>query len=270
MLSLIVLLFLGVPVGLVSGLLGIGGGVFVVPIFYSLFPNYPAHAVVATSLATIFVNNLITNYNFYKQGRIPQKKIFLPMILAISLGSLIGQQISFLFDEETLKKVFASVLLALTIQMWLTRKVKGREEEPATLKGKENIYSSGSALIAGIFGGITGLGGGVIMVPILNLLCKMRMHWVVVYSNLAIGVGTLTALLAFALTPLHNPFPNGSLLSLTQYGHINAAMVLLTVPGAFLGSRIGAKLGRKLDQKTIKLIFAGLLVLISLKIFLKL
>lgn len=270
MLTLLALILLGFPVGLVTGLLGIGGGVFIVPIFYSLFPNYPAHAVIATSLATIFFNNLITNYHFYKQGRIANKKIFIPMMLAIGLGSLVGQKISFLFNGETLKLIFASVLLLLTAQLWFTRKVHGREEEPATLKGKENLFSTLSALIAGVFGGITGLGGGVIMVPILNMLCQMRMHWVVVYSNLAIGVGTLTALIGFGFAPLQNPLPEVPFLNSLQLGHINLAMVLLIMPGAILSSGFGAKLGRKLEQRTIKLIFAGLLLLLALKIFLKL
>lgn len=262
------LLLLGFPIGLFSGLLGIGGGVFIVPTFYMLFPTLPAQAVIGTSLASIFVNNLITNYHFYKQNRIPKKEILLPMLGAIALGSFVGQKMAFLFDALTLKRIFAGTLLVLMIQMVLTRKSEGREENPPTLKNREKFYAPLSALIAGVFGGITGLGGGVIMVPILNILCQMKMTWVVVYSNLAIGVGTLTALLGFALAPLEGALADHPILAKWQFGHINLAMVLLVIPGAYLASKWGVKLGYTLPQKTIKLIFATLLLLMSLKIFL--
>lgn len=267
MLTIIALLILGFPIGLFSGLLGIGGGVFIVPTFYALFPTFSAHAVIATSLASILVNNLITNYHFYKQGRVPKKEILMPMLIAIAIGSLIGQKVAFLFDALTLKKIFALTLLALMLQMILTRKSHGREENPPRLNNKEKIYAPLSALIAGFFGGITGLGGGVIMIPVLNVLCKMRMNWVVVYSNLAIGVGTLTALFGFGLAPLSNPLPGHPIIAQYQLGHINLAMVLLVIPGAYFASRWGVKLSHNLPQKTIKLIFAALLLLMSLKIF---
>jgi len=268
MLTIFILLLLGFPIGIFSGLLGIGGGVFIVPTFYMLFPTYPAQAVIATSLTSIFIGNLITNYHFYKQKRIPEKKILIPMLVAIAIGSLIGQKTTFLFDPLTLKKIFATLLLVLMLQMLLSRKVQGRIENPATLRNKEKFYAPISALLAGFIGGITGLGGGVIMVPVLNIFCKMRMTWVVVYSNLAIGIGTLTALIAFGLKPMETSLIKHSLFTSFQLGHINFAMVFLVIPGAYLASKWGSRLSERLSQKTIKFIFSALLLLMSLKIFL--
>ncbi|RUO42958.1 sulfite exporter TauE/SafE family protein [Aliidiomarina taiwanensis] len=255
---LAILLLGGVSAGLLSGMLGIGGGVLVVPLLIYLLPimGLPADIVVptaiGTSLATIAVTTFSSAYAHYRHGNIEWGWVrwLVPVIV---LGAFLGSWLGVSLNPAILQRVFAVMLLLLALRMIWKR--QPRNKDKAIKKWK--IYSMGTGI--GLIASLIGIGGGALVVPLLHYYQLRMASAVAVASVCSVTLASLSTLLY------------ASLASHGVHEEVKGLIGFLYIP-AWLGiaatsvlfAPVGAKLATKLPVRYLQRAFAGLLIVVSI------
>ena len=259
------LIVLGLFVGIISSFLGIGGGVIIVPTFYYLFPALPPSGVIGTSLAIIFINSLVNVFNFVRAGKVPHVKIALPLAIGLALGIFIGGKLSMLLPALVIKKIFGATAIAIAAKMLLGKNPAEREFEIPSLS--KLFFLGFISTLGGVLAGVTGLGGGIIVIPLLIIVGSVPYSHLSVYSNTAMAFGTLVGVITLSLVDIsfiQSPFPD--YLMKFQVGYINWGCAIIVAVGASITSRVGVKLTQIIDAKTAKKILGMIFLLLGLKI----
>ncbi len=254
----IYLALIGTSVGFVSSFFGIGGGSIMIPLLYILFPKMPAQAIIATSLGTIFLNSGLNTYRY--KAQLPPARIVLNMIIATSIGAYLGSKLIYSIPSEVVKKIFAFILIIATIRVFRSKKV----DDNNLLKIHDfKVFQTafGGALISSL----TGLGGGILFVPMFMNIVKLPMRLISPYSNLAMTVATLMGLLPHFYKDIVYE-SELSLINRTFIGHVNPIIILSLFVGAFLFSKIGVRYNNRVEDHTKKYLLCSLLIIFSLKI----
>lgn len=264
MLTIISLAALGILVGLISSFFGVGGGVVIIPSLTFFFPEYPPTVIVACSLATICVNGIINTFHFYRSGQKPEFSVVALLGLAMVAGSLIGSRLSIGVDPDILKKSFAALLFIVTIKTILPKKAKQQQDfKGIKLSPLLIAYLAFFGLLGGLLAGFMGVGGGIIVVPMLTTLFYVPFNRVSAYSNPVMAMGTFAACVSYMLTPLNTfaplPFAN------YQVGHINFMAVSVIVVAILIIAPYGVRLTKVVSPKKSKWAFAALLLFMAIK-----
>ncbi|KXI28330.1 sulfite exporter TauE/SafE family protein [Paraglaciecola hydrolytica] len=254
-------LLMGSVVGLLAGLLGIGGGLVMVPALVYLFMHqldvslsYAMPMAIATSLSTIIFTSFSASFTQYKLGNL-NRFVLIYSGLGIAIGAIIGAQLATVIPGEWLKKLFAVLVLLIVLYMLFGKRVESKNQV-----NKVNLSSVG--LGTGILSALMGIGGGAILVPALV--------WYKVNIRQAIGCASFCGLVIALFGSLsfiqagwgHNELPQWSF----GYVYLPATAGIVTL--SMLTANYGVKLGQKLDTHILKKIFAGFLILVSLRMLL--
>ena len=114
--TIILLLVVGLAAGMLSGLVGLGGGVIIIPSLIYLL-HFSQQQAQGTSLGILLLPvGILAVINYYKQGYI-DIRVVLIISVAFILGGWVGSKIALSVSQEALKKIFGSVLLLLAIKM---------------------------------------------------------------------------------------------------------------------------------------------------------
>ncbi|MFA1562060.1 sulfite exporter TauE/SafE family protein [Aliivibrio fischeri] len=260
--SLFVLyLLLGSIVGVMAGLLGIGGGLLVVPALLWLLPQAGIdHSIVmqmalGTSLATIILTSSSSALNHLRLGNV-EVALIRSLAPGVIAGGFLGSYVAELIPSQYLPKVFGIIVLLLALQMLLALKFTATRTMPSPLK----IVASGGVI--GVVSSLAGIGGGSLTVPYLSFH-GVEMRKAIGSSSLC---GTLIALAGMIGFILHGVqvtnLPSMSL------GYVYLPALCGIGVTSILTTRIGAKLTSHLPTSTLKKIFAIFLVFIGSKMFL--
>lgn len=118
--TIISLIIIGILAGVLSGLVGVGGGVIMVPLMV-LFFGMTQHQAQGTSLAVLAVPvTAVAVYNYYQEGHINIKFALIIAIFFV-IGSIIGSKFAISLDQKTLKKIFAIILIVIAGKMLLDK-----------------------------------------------------------------------------------------------------------------------------------------------------
>lgn len=261
MLMIIGLLIVGVFTGIIAGIFGIGGGVLFTPILFFVFNSSGVeHAVVWTIGTSLFCTFTAALSSSIQQGK--QKNSYLGEGIRVGLfgaiGVYFGKRISTseFYTEELFVAIFACLLLVVSYMFFK----RGQSEKRKTANGKPVAFKEST--ITGLGGGfvaaIAGVGGGVVIVPALNLGYKINMAKAVSVSSLAILIISLSGWLQFA-------FESISMAGATNYtvGFVDFGTGLPLIIGAFAGGFIGVKSAEKLPQDKRQIMFSVLSVIVS-------
>ncbi|MBI5459568.1 sulfite exporter TauE/SafE family protein [Methanobacterium sp.] len=257
---LLILLSTGAFVGFASGLLGIGGGFIMVPVQFFLLtvmgadPDTALRVSFATSLTVILPTALSGALGHWRRGAV----MVVPAILlglAGLMGGVFGAGISSNTPAAILSFIFG--LLALFSALWmLGSRYPEIKEKPSN--SKESYLFWG--FLGGFSSGLLGIGGGVVMVPILNLLLRFPIHKAIGTSTAFIVFASIGGILTYIFTGM-----NATGLPSYSLGYVNllqfAALAGTSIPMA----RIGVKAAHRLPDKELKYVFAALLIYIALK-----
>ncbi|MCO4792095.1 MAG: sulfite exporter TauE/SafE family protein [Bacteriovoracaceae bacterium] len=265
----LILVITGLFVGVLSSFFGVGGGILIVPTLYTLFSKIPAQSVIGTSLAVIFVNSFINVFNFIKAGKKPQLKVCLLLSASMVAGVLLSSRLAIGLSDKSIKLIFAATLVPIALRTLLLKAKAGQEEWGGIGTTKDILKTIFASAFGGIISGLTGLGGGAVLVPLFITVLHMPYGWVPVYSNVAMGVGTCIGMISYMFTksPIE-PFTEGWIASM-QFGHVNFGIALCIFGGATLSSKLGVKWSQKVSPEVAKRLFASLLIIVSARIFLK-
>jgi uncharacterized membrane protein YfcA len=253
---IIAFLVLGAATGFAAGLLGIGGGMLMVPFitFLLVQKNFPeavvVHMAIATSLATIMFTSISSVRAHHKRGAVswPIVKLLAPGIL---IGSFIGPWIGKQMNSSALALFFGLFVAASATQMLLDKKPAGSRELP---KGP-GLFAAGGGI--GILSGLVGAGGGFISVPFMTW-CNVKIHNAVATSA-ALGfpiavAGTLSNIYFGMGIP---DLPAGSL------GFIYLPALVVIAITSVMTAPLGARTAHNMPVKTLKKAFALMLYVLA-------
>ncbi|MDO8904070.1 sulfite exporter TauE/SafE family protein [Hydrogenophaga sp.] len=255
------LLATGLVAGTLAGLLGVGGGIVIVPVLYHLFTllgideSVRMHVAVGTSLATIIPTSIMSSRAHRKKGSLDMaliKRLMPSVVVGVIAGSIASRYLS----GGVLTAVFATVALVVALNMAF-------KKEGFTV-GNGLPGPAGTALLGGGIGGIStlmGIGGGTLSVPILNAL-RVPMHTAVGTGAMLGMVISFPGALAFLFNGLDVP-----LRPPLSIGYVNLLGMALIVPATMLTTGFGAKLAHSIDARRLRQVFAAFLALTSLRMF---
>ena len=257
------LMVTGVASGIAAGLLGIGGGAIIVPALSTalLWLGYDSdvvqHVAVGTSLAIIIPTGFMSARAHYKRGALDVRvlKLWTPFIVA---GTFIGGLMAGLFSGDVLRIVFAvmAFVIAANIVFAFQTRLMGH------LNGSSLTHRI-SAFVVGYISSLMGIGGGSLTVPTL-VGFGATMHSAV-GTSAAVGVAiAISGTLGFAISGW-----GAEGLPPLSLGYINLVALVLVAVLAALFAPMGAALAHRLDQKTLKYVFAGFLVVVGLSMLWK-
>jgi uncharacterized membrane protein YfcA len=255
------LLLAGAVAGVLAGLLGVGGGIVIVPALYHIFgylgidDSVRMHLAVGTSLATIIPTSVRSVMAHHERGSF-DRALFNGWVPGIILGVIAGTWLANLANFSVLTLVFAIVALLVSIYMALGNPAwKLHEGLPA------NPLNSLLASIVGALSAMMGIGGGTLSVPLLSMF-GVPIHRSV---GTAAGFGLVIAVpatLGFIVGGWAKPaLPEFSL------GYVNWLGFLLIVPATVLTVPTGAKLAHSLSQKGLRRAFALFLGFTAARMF---
>ncbi|MGW8394108.1 sulfite exporter TauE/SafE family protein [Pseudoduganella sp. HUAS MS19] len=247
-----ILLLMGAGGGYAAGLLGIGGGMVLVPFITMIFtakgfpPGLVVHMAIATSLATIMFTSLSSVRAHHRHGAV-QWRIVALLAPGIVIGSWIGPWIGKQLDTSALALLFALFVAFSATQMLRNRKTSAGRELPGTA----GMFAAGGVI--GTAAGLVGAGGGFISVPFMAW-CNVRIHQAVATSA-ALGFP-----IALAGT-LSNIYFGWSAPGLPQYslGFIYLPALAVIVAASVVMAPLGARMAHKMDVAALKRAFAVVL-----------
>lgn len=252
---------IGAFAGILAGLLGVGGGIVLVPAFFYAFttlgfagPNL-MQVCLATSLATIIVTSLRSVMSHNRKGAVDWSvlKSWAPFIAA---GAVVGAVTASALKSTTLQLIFGVVGILVGLYMAF-----GRADwrlGPEMPKGARRVLM---APVVGFLSVLMGIGGGSFGVPLMTLY-NMPIHRAVAT---AAGFGVTIALpsvIGFMVLPVETPPPY-------SLGAVNLPAFFLVICMTLLTAPLGAKLAHALDPKPLKRIFAIFITLVALNMLRK-
>ncbi|GLO61799.1 UPF0721 transmembrane protein [Vibrio sp. MACH09] len=253
---LISLLLLGSFVGVMAGLLGIGGGLIVVPALLVLLPkadisaDVVMHIALATSLASIIITSGSSALNHLKLGNV-DVFVIKWLLPGVVIGGLMGSYVAELIPSENLPKVFGVIVLFLAGQMLLSVKSKKVRVMPST------IMTSISGCLIGIVSTLAGIGGGSLTVPYLNRY-GVEMRKAIGSSSVCGCVIALSGMVGF----IWNGF-GVSHLPDYSIGYVYVPALLAIVSTSIFTTKFGARLASRLPTVQLKKVFAVFLLFIA-------
>lgn len=260
---IIAYVILGAIAGLLAGLLGIGGGLVIVPVLTFMFAAQGfaqesiVHMALATSLASIIFTSISSVLAHHKRQAVIWPVVFriTPGIIA---GTLMGTYIAAWLSTNTLKIFFSVFLFYVGTQMLIGIKPKASRSIPNT----PGMFAAGS--IIGVFSSLAGIGGGTLSVPFL-VWCNTLMHQAIGTSaaiGFPIAVAGATGYILNGLKATGLPPHTLGFVHLVALGGIVCASIF-TAP-------LGAWLAHKLPVDKLKKIFACLLYVLATRMILSL
>ncbi|MCB1955817.1 MAG: sulfite exporter TauE/SafE family protein [Rhodocyclaceae bacterium] len=249
---------LGAFVGFFAGLLGVGGGAIMVPMLTTLFvaQGFPddkiVHVALGTSMAAIVITSVSSLRAHHRHGAV-RWEIVRGITPGILIGTFGATFIASHVDSKPLAIFFSCFMAYVSFQMLLNIKPKPNRELPGTLG------LSGVGLGIGGISALVAIGGGSLSVPFMTW-CNVKMQNAI-GTSAAIG---LPIAVSGTVGYLVNGWGEPGLPPLTLGYIYLPALVLVAAVSAFTAP-VGAQLAHRLPVSTLKKIFAGVLVLLCLK-----
>ncbi len=240
-------------VGTVASMLGIGGGTLNTPLLVILF-TIPANEASTASLFAAIFASVSSTVSYYRVQPSPIIRSVGIMVAVVTVpGSIIGAWLKTLFEDMTLRYIFAVLLFPLALKMMFAKKRPGVKSDFASeLKSFSFIgvslrrkgYVLFGSFIAGVAAGLLGLGGGAIVVPVLTMAVGLPMH-----------AAVATSMFAMIFTTIAGTATNFLL------GQMDLSYAIALSIGMLVGAQIGSPLACRVDAVRLKQGFGVLLIL---------
>jgi uncharacterized membrane protein YfcA len=258
----IILPIFGFLIGIAAALAGVGGGVFIVPLLTILY-GVDIKLAVGTSLTTIIFTAIASTLNYAKQKRIYYKTGLIVAIATVP-GSYLGANILKLLAPDWVSIIFGLFLIFVAARMIIgsnhsEHKAKEKTSQQSAVRsdtelirsGKTILIGAGLSFFGGLASGLLGIGGGVLVVPIMTFFMGMPIHF-----------ATATSMFTMIFT---------SISGVTQHlaaNNVNSEYAILLALGTIFGAQVGAYVSKKISSKNLRRFFAILLIVVSIKMIL--
>lgn len=270
--SLIALALVGVCAGLVGALVGIGGGLVIVPVLLYGF-SFPPHASVAASLVSVVATSTSASTVYVKSG-LANMRLGMSLEVATTLGGLTGGLLAAQLSGTTLSAVFGVVMGITAVLMFRGRDTASKAakrppsmtsargwEEHGALAGGYVDERTGDVIayraerlplgmlvsfVAGGLSGLLGIGGGFLKVPAMSLGMRVPIRVATATSNFMLGVTASTSLFVYF-----------------AHGDVHPRMCAPIAVGVVLGALAGARLMSRVPVKLLRTLVAVVLLVVG-------
>ncbi len=253
------MLLTGVVGGILAGLLGVGGGIVIVPVldttlgFLDVDPSIRMHVAVATSLATIVPTSISSSRAHHAKGAVDLVLIryWGPVIF---LGSIFGTAMATQVDGVVLSIIFGSVALLVAIKMLLPL-----EDVHLWKQVPRGVTGPVAPLAIGSLSSMMGIGGGTLSVPVLTLM-NQAIHRAVGTAALFGLLISLPGAVGYMLAGWGDArLPPGSL------GYVNVIGFLLISPATVFAAPLGVKIAHSLSKRQLSIAFGTFLLIVAVR-----
>lgn len=226
-------LILGFAVGTFGALVGIGGGLILIPVFL-LVLEYPAQQAIGTSLFIVFLNAISGTYAYLKQ-----KKVFFHAAIRFGIatipGAFLGSYIAQYFTGKSFSLTFGIFLICMAALMYFKsgKKMQTQDFNPKTFQ-YNTTFGVICSIGVGFLSSILGVGGGIIHVPMMISVLGFPAHVATATSTCILGISSLVGVISHFLL-----------------GHVLWLPGLCIGVGAIFGAQAGAKIASKIKPRMI-------------------
>lgn len=250
--------------GLLAGLLGVGGGIIIVPILYWILtalgtdPALIMHIAVGTSLLTIIPTAIASARSHNRRGNV-DPELFRRWLPGVFIGATLGGLSARFYEGAVLQTVFGVVALLVAINMTLRKGLVIAEEPPRSIAA--NAAAGG---VVGYISALMGIGGGTLSVPILAAFSVPMLKAVGTASTFGLVI-SIPAVLGFIWAGWGVPgLPPLSL------GYVNLAAAAIIIPITVFTAPLGARIASSINQRALRLCFAVFLGLTAARMLIAL
>jgi uncharacterized protein len=268
--TLLVIIVVGLAVGILSGLIGIGGGVLIVPFLYFFYDRPDLFGVVVspearvvlahgTSLFVIVPTSVRGAIAFHRAKLIEWRAVW-PIGAASIVAALVGARLAVALPPGLLQAGFGLLLIGSGIRMLQ----RVRSQTAQAPRGPPRLglgVTLVTGALVGLFSALLGVGGGIVAIPLLIHLIGLDIRQVAATS---IGIITLTATagtIGYMTGGLGEPgLPPGSI----GYVHVAAGLVMFL--GSVASVRWGAMLNQRLQPRTLAMLFGVVFIILGVRL----
>ncbi len=261
----------GLAAGVFGSLLGLGGGILLVPLL-TLGVGLPLREAVGVSLVAVIVTSS-ASASVYLERHVANLRLGMTLELFTAIGALVGGLVAFLIAERVLAGLFALLLGYTAVSMGRRREAAPGPDETApdspALVEQPGVPSGGPRAVgiargggapaaavippytvrnfgrgilgsgfAGIVSALLGIGGGIVKVPVMHLLMGVPLRVATATSNLMIGVTASASAVIYLLR-----------------GQIDPFVAAPTAVGVYLGAAVGARIAHRVDVRLLRWLF---------------
>jgi len=250
---LITLLFLGLGGGFLSGLLGLGGAIFMIPLLLYVPPllgvgHLDMKQVAAVSMVQVLFASL-SGVIVHHKNRFVSKSLLLYMGIANAAGNLAGAIFSKHTKSTFLLAIFAAMAVIAAVVMFVPKREQGEDISPDELRYNK-VLAVGVSLLIGSFGGMVGAPGAFIYIPAMIYLLSIPTR-IVIGSTLGIVfLGAITGTIGKMVT-----------------GQIIWPYAIALVIGAVPGAQIGGKISKKTNTKHLRFFIAIIIAITGIRMW---
>ncbi|HEX6912352.1 MAG TPA: sulfite exporter TauE/SafE family protein [Longimicrobium sp.] len=270
--ALVAVFGVGVLTGLLAGLVGIGGGVLMVPFLYLFYahpgwsgvrlpPDAATLAAHATSLFVILPTSLRGTWVFQRRGMV-EWRAALPIAVAAAVSAVVGAQLAEALAPRWLRLGFGLLLCFSAVHLARTPHPGPSgaplQERPLRLSPGR---TAGVGAAMGSFSALLGVGGGVIGIPLLIHVVGVDLRRVAATSLAIVTVTSLGGVLSYMMEGTRAPLRPG-----WSLGYVDLAVAFTLVAGTLLSVRWGTSLNRRLNPRTLALVFAVLFAVFGVRL----
>ena len=235
---------LGFAAGVLGSMIGLGGGIIVVPVL--TFLGFSPTAAASNSLFAALSNAIASTISYSKQKRIEYPlgiKLGLLSITGTVLGALISSDVA----PDVFKVLFGLVLVASAVYIFVRRNLESREK---IISKQMMIFAIGASFFAGIISSFFGIGGGVVFVPLMVAGMGIAMKRAAPTSQLILLFASLSGVITHSLL-----------------GHPDFMQAGFLAIGSFIGGLVGARLSIDIKERYLQILVSVVILIAAAKLF---
>ena len=261
--------------GVFGSLLGIGGGVIIVPVLHLVF-KVPMHLAISTSLISVIATSCSGAIKYLRQ-HYTDIRLAVILEIATTFGALTGGILATQISAKILRLIFVPALLYTAFSMSRKRTSHTTlmtDESPDVYSAKLSLmqgyyfdvdlqtkihyavsnlrWGLAGGLVAGVLSGMLGIGGGFINMPLMNLVMNVPLKVAIGTSTLMVGATATTSAIVYYLNSLIHPIFAG-----------------ICAIGILFGGRLGSLIGTKIRPELLRWIFVFILAGLAVQMFIK-
>ena len=235
---------LGFAAGILGSMIGLGGGIIVVPVL--TFFGFPPTLSVSNSLFAAFSNAVGSTVSYSRQKRIDYS-LGLKLGLLCIPGTILGAYLSSDVTPGIFKILFGLVLISSAVYIFMRKKIETQEK---ILTKQMIVFVISASFFAGIISSFFGIGGGIVFVPLMVVGIGMTMRKAAPTSQFILLFASLSGIIVHSLLG-HPDFIQAGLLSV----------------GAFVGGIIGARISFNIKERSLQILVSAIIILSAIKLF---
>src|SRR4029079_8543433 len=243
----------GTAAGVFRSLLGLGGGVLIVPLLTLVF-GLELREAVGVSLVSVIMTSSVAA-GVYLERHTADLRLGMRLELFTAIGALIGGSIAFLLAERLLALLFAGLLIYVAVSILRARTPAapaGPPGEPETYEVRNMRLGVVGATGAGVLSALLGVGGGIVKVPLMHLGMGVPLRVATATSNLMVGITAAASAVIYVIHGGVDPYVAGP-----------------AVIGVFAGASIGSRISHRVDVRVLRFLFVAVLLYTAFEMLMK-